>query len=170
MNSEQVIEQKMTDKRLESEIKRLDKSCCKSFQYYQDVGDKHIFYFMFRGSDNSSLRGGQYLVKFILAKNYPKTFGRVYILTPNGKYVHSDGFDHGDNRESLHFAFSDSKNWSPIYTLCTIVESIIQMFHDPEVNGISKIKCSEKEIRQYAADSVKFNAQSFPDIWSKFSH
>ncbi len=32
-----------------------------------------------------------YIVKFVLAQDYTESFDHVYILTPNGKFTHSDG-------------------------------------------------------------------------------
>ena len=170
MNFEQTIDQKVTEKRLINEVKLLKKLCCKSFQFYQDDQNKLIFYFMFQGLDDTDLKGGCYIVKFVLAQNYPKSFGHVYILTPNGKFTHSDGASGESGRGALSFTFSDSKFWCPIYTLGIVMESIVQMFYDPEVGGISRIKSSGKEIHQYAADSIRFNAENFPDIWKQFSH
>jgi ubiquitin-protein ligase len=147
----------------------LKKSCSDLFQFYQDEENKFIFYFMFQGLKGTDFEGGRYIVKFILAQNYPKSFGRVYILTPNGRLVHSDGYDYGYDKGSLFFTFSDHKNWESFYTLNLVMESLIQMFYDEKVGGISRIENTREEIRRKAMDSTRYNTENHPEIWKKFN-
>lgn len=172
MNSQQSVDQKNQDsdsdsrskdnqsctrleKRLKGEIKILKNKCeCKIFQYFQDPDNKLIFYFLFQGWKGTDFEGGYYIAKFVLAENYPEKFGKAYILTPNNKLV---------TDRSLSF----SNEWSPFYNLKNMIESLIIAFHDNEFGGISRIKSTREEIHMKAKDSIRYNAENYPEIWKK---
>lgn len=156
-NAKRVI----TEKRLNGELKNLEKNREEYYQVIQDTNDKLRFYFWLRGDVNSSYKGGNYIGKIELPEDYPVNPGNFYMLTPSGRF-------NINSKICLTNSGYHKESWSPTWNIKNMVIGFVSVFLDDGTNGISHIKESHQQRVQKAKDSFEYNITNHKNITMKF--
>lgn len=151
----------LTAKRLKGELKNLEKDREAFYQVIQDETDNLKFYFMLKGDDTSDYKNGYYIGQIILPADYPKTPGDFYILTPNGRFTIN-------SKICLTNSGYHKESWSPIWNIKNMVIGFVSIFLDDSTRGISHIRASKVERKEFAKNSQQYNIEKYRDLCIKF--
>ena len=161
MASESVNIDKLTLKRLEGEIRDLNKNRMHFCQAIKSEKDPFIFYFLLRGDDESDYDGGYYLGKIMLPQTYPQKPGDFMMLTPNGRFL-------TDKKICLTNSGYHSSDWTSMWSIRNMIIGFYSIFIDDDTSGISHIKESKTERQIKAIKSIEFNIKNYQDVFFKF--
>jgi len=152
---------RVTEKRLRNELKDLKKNKLEFAQAVQDESDNFLFYFLLRGDDDSDYKGGYYIGKIMLPHSFPENPGDFMMLTPNGRFT-------PDAKICLTNSAYHKENWTPSWTIKSMLIGFLSVFLSDAEHGISHIKESPAVRRKYAQKSVEFNLTKYNKIFKQF--
>lgn len=117
---------------------------------YLDEDDLTQIYFYFEGPSDSDYQGGEYIMKFVLTKEYPLTPPDFIFLTPNGRF---------DINKKICTSFTGfhKESWSPCYNFNTLFTSIISFMLDENLGHVGSVKCSKEGREKFAINSKEYN-------------
>ena len=150
-------------KRLKGELKILENETNISYiTAYQDENDMLLFYFLIYGQYDTDYKGGQYIGKIILSKNYPFSPPDFMFLTPNGRF---------DIKRKICLSITGfhSNEWNPTITISGMLVQLYTVFEKDIDAGLAHIKCSKNERSNLANKSIEFNSDELSHIYSKFN-
>jgi ubiquitin-protein ligase len=151
----------LTKRRLEGEIKNLQKNRESYYQVVQDKKNELLFYFLLRGDNDSDYKGGYYIGKIELPNSYPTNPGDFYMLTPSGRFK-------TDSKICLTNSGYHRDMWSPMWNIKNMVIAFVSVFLSDDTKGISHIKESPSERKQKASESINYNMTYNKDIFMMF--
>jgi ubiquitin-protein ligase len=104
---------------------------------------------------------GEYLLQITFPQNYPFAAPTFLMKTPNGKF---------DINRNLCFSNSSyhQNEWSPLWTLPSIIIGFISMFQDNKTMGIGHINLSNDKKNLYAKQSIEYNDKNNREIIDLF--
>jgi len=152
---------RLFQKRIQNELKMIQKDPLESIDIYPDENDIRTWYFLIRGPDDSQYKGGWYIGKLVLSENYPTTPVDFYMLTPNGR------FD-VEKKICLTISSYHSDQWSSIWSIQKILGAFLSVMIGDFDTGISHIKMSSDQRNKLALDSISYNVNVFPHIFKNF--
>jgi ubiquitin-conjugating enzyme E2 J2 len=152
---------KLTIKRLESEIKMIQKDPMEFIDTYHDEKDILTWYFMIRGPDKTDYEGGFYIGKIMLSPDYPASPPDYNMLTPSGRFeinrkicLTNSGF-HRDQ-------------WSAIWNIKTLLEAFLSIMASDDTEGLAHIKDTKSNRKKMALDSLDYNLKHNKKILENF--
>lgn len=151
----------ITEKRLRNELKKLQKENLGFAQAIQDEKNQFLFYFLLKGDDDSDYKGGYYIGKIELPKDYPASPGDFYMLTGNGR------FEIG-HKICLSNSGYHKDSWTPSWDITNMLIGFMSIFNDDTEHGISHIKDSPEKRRMFAKQSISYNLSTYPNIFKRF--
>jgi ubiquitin-protein ligase len=151
----------LTTKRLTGEIRNLEKDRETYYQVVQDKTDPFLFFFLLRGATDSVYRGGYYIGKICLPKDYPTSPGDFYMLTPSGRFQ-------VNTKICLTNSGYHKESWTPMWNIKNMVIGFVSVFLSDNTTGISHIQETVAERQAKAADSMTYNLAKHKDICEKF--
>jgi ubiquitin-conjugating enzyme E2 J2 len=154
----------MTDpflKRIIGELKDLYKNKTDFFQAIQDEDNIKLFYFVLRPRDEPYV-GGLFIGKIELPNDYPKSPGSFYMLTPNGRFM-------TNQKICLTNSNYHKENWTPIWSIRNMVLGVASIFISDDTNGISHIRDSFENRKNFSKNSVQYNIINYPNIFKRFN-
>ena len=150
-------------KRLKGELKILENETNISYiTAYQDENDMLLFYFLIYGQYDTDYKGGQYIGKIILSKNYPFSPPDFMFLTPNGRFE-------VNRKICLSITGFHSDEWNPTITISGMLVQLYTVFEKDIDVGLAHIKRSKNERSDLANKSIEFNSNKLSHIYSKFN-
>lgn len=149
-------------KRIDRELYILNENRMSNYQAVQDEKKKKIFYFLIRGDDDTVYKGGYYIGKIVLPDTYPVKPCSFYMLTPSGRFA-------TDSKICLTNSDYHTEQWSPSWTIQTMIIGFISIFYDDTSTGISHIKESPGERKIKALESMNYNMKHYRDICLLFT-
>ncbi len=152
---------KIFQKRIQNELKMIQKDPLESIDIYPDPDDVRLWYFLIRGPDDTDYKGGWYIGKLVLSDNYPATPVDFYMLTPNGRF---------DTEKKICLTISSyhSDQWSPIWSIQKILGAFLSVMTSDFDTGISHIKQTPVERNRLANASYEYNVNIHPHIFQHF--
>ena len=152
---------RLFQKRIQNELKMIQKDPIESVDIYPDETDIRTWYFLIRGPDDSEYKGGWYIGKLILSENYPTTPVDFYMLTPNGRFE-------VEKKICLTISSYHSDQWSSIWSIQKILGAFLSVMISDFDTGISHIRKSPIERAMLAQDSTNYNKNIYPHIFKNF--
>lgn len=153
--------QMLTAKRLKGELQKLEKEREAYYQVVQDEKDPLLFYFLLRGASDSVYKGGYYIGKIVLPKDYPTNPGDFYMLTPSGRF-------NVNSKICLTNSGYHKESWTPMWNISNMVIGFVSVFLSDTTSGISHIQETPAERKAKAANSMQYNLANHKDICSRF--
>ena len=163
----------MLVKRLQGEVKLLEKNKCDFFQVIQSDTDIRIFYFLLRPRDSSQIDGkaiedqpyigGLYIGSITVPDNYPSSPPVFRMLTPSGRFKVNDAI-------CLTNSHYHPEQSSAVWNMYTMTLGMISIFMDDDTTGISHIKDTLQNRKELATNSYTYNCSNFPEIFMKFNY
>lgn len=151
----------LTIRRLNGELKNLERNREAYYQVVQDKKDQLLFYFLLRGDNSSNYKGGYYIGKIVLPESYPTNPGDFYMLTPSGRFK-------TESKICLTNSGYHKDMWTPLWNIKNMVIGFVSVFLSDDTTGISHIKGSPIERKNYAQDSMNYNMTYHKDICMLF--
>ena len=148
-------------KRIQGDIKDLDRNRMEFAQAIQDEQNIKLFYFMLRPKDEP-YNGGYYIGKIELPDDYPKTPGTFYMLTPSGRFTIN-------SKICLTNSSYHKENWTPIWSIRNMIIGVASIFVADDTTGISHIKDTSVNRKRMAQESISYNMTHYPNIFNKFN-
>lgn len=121
--------QLLTATRLKNEIKNLEKDRESYYQVIQDENNQFEFYFLLRGATDTAYKGGYYIGKIVLPKDYPTSPGEFYMLTPSGRFQ-------TNSKICLTNSSYHKESWSPMWNIKNMVIGFVSVFLTDNTSGI----------------------------------
>lgn len=156
-------------KRLMNEQERLRKSKLGFAQIYPNEKDPMEFHFLLKGHDDSEYKGGYYIGKIKIHKDYPANAGDFMMLTPSGR------FDINKNICLSNSAYHQDEH-TPLWSIENMVVGMASIFHeeDHDKNGkpkhsISHRYDSKEDRKKYASQSLSYNMSNYGSLFTKFN-
>lgn len=156
-------------KRLMNEQTRLQKSKLGFAQIYPNEKDPMEFHFLLKGHEDSEYKGGYYIGKIKIDKDYPAKAGDFMMLTPSGR------FDINKNICLSNSAYHQDEH-SPMWSIENMVVGMASIFHeeDHDKNGkpkhsISHRYDSKEQRKLYASQSLSYNMANYSALFTKFN-
>ncbi len=148
-------------RRIQGDVKDLDKNRMDFVQAIQDIDNVKLFYFMLRPLDEPYI-GGLFIGKIELPDDYPKTPGSFYMLTPNGRF---------DINKKICLTNSSyhKENWTPSWSIRNMIMGVASIFIADDTTGISHIKDTKENRKKFASDSINFNLTNYYDVFVRFN-
>lgn len=137
-------------KRLQGDIKMLQKKPLELIDAKPDPDDMLTWYFIIKGPPDSHYTGGMYIGKIMHNPEYPFKAPDFMMLTPNGRFEIN-------KKICLTNSGYHSESWSAMWNISTILLGFISIMADDSTSGISHIKRSEAERQALAKGSMEFN-------------
>ena len=152
---------RLFQKRIQNELKMLQKDPLESIDIYPDENDIRTWYFLIRGPDDSQYKDGWYIGKLVLSENYPTTPVDFYMLTPNGRF---------DIEKKICLTISSyhSDQWSSIWSIQKILGAFLSVMISDFDTGISHIRMSGEQRNKLALESYSYNVNVLPHIFKHF--
>lgn len=148
-------------RRIQGDIKDLDRNRMEFAQAIQDEQNIKLFYFMLRPKDEP-YNGGYYIGKIELPDDYPKTPGTFYMLTPSGRFTIN-------SKICLTNSSYHKENWTPIWSIRNMIIGVASIFVADDTTGISHIKDTSTNRKRMAQESIAYNMTHYADIFNKFN-
>jgi ubiquitin-protein ligase len=148
-------------RRLQGDVKDLDKNRMDFVQAIQDIDNVKLFYFMLRPLDEPYI-GGLFMGKIELPDDYPKTPGSFYMLTPSGRFEIN-------KKICLTNSGYHKENWTPSWSIRNMIVGVASIFIADDTTGISHIKDTKENRKKMATDSVQFNLTNYYDVFTRFN-
>ena len=158
---EDSIKIKITMKRLQNELKLLEREPMEYIDTHPDENNMFIWYFLVRGPEKSDYEGGSYIGKIMLSPGYPNTPVDFMMLTPNGRFEI-------DKKICLTNSGYHADQWTPIWNMRVILLAFMSIMLADDTTGISHIKRSSTERKQLASNSYGYNIQKYEYIFRNF--
>lgn len=153
---------RISQKRLQGELKMLQKDPMELIDTYPDEKDCLIWYFMVRGPTDTDYQNGFFIGKILHSPDYPNKGPDFMMLTPNGRFE--------TNRKiCLTNSSFHSESWSPIWNISTILVGFLSIMADDTTHGIAHIKRTPAERKLMAKESFAYNMQYHKDILANFT-
>ena len=150
-------------KRLKKELQMLENENNISYiTACQDKNDMLLFYFLIYGQYDTEYKGGQYIGKIILSKNYPFSPPDFVFLTPNGRFE-------VNRKICLSITGFHSDEWNPTITISGMLVQLYTVFEKDIDVGLGHIKRTKNERSDLANKSVEFNSTKLSHIYSEFN-
>jgi len=133
-----------------------------SFQAYSLETDMRTIYFLLRPKDEP-FAGGLYIGTIIAPPEYPIKPCDFKMMTPSGRFIINQKICMTNS--SYH-----SGEWSPTWTFTGMVIGVLSIMYgdDHGISMITKGGSSDKERKQYAKESIKYNIDTHPEIFKRF--
>jgi ubiquitin-conjugating enzyme E2 J2 len=165
-----MFSEEVKQKRIRNEMAKLQKSNLGFAQIYPNENNPREFHFLLKGHDDSEYKGGYYIGKISIDKDYPAKAGDFMMLTPSGR------FDINKNICLSNSAYHQDQH-TPLWSIENMVIGMASIFHeeDHDKNGKPKHSISHrydsKEQRMiYASQSLHYNMTNYPNLFTKFTH
>jgi len=152
---------RLFQKRIQNELKLIQKDPIESIDIYPDPEDIRVWYFLIRGLDDSEYKNGWYIGKLVLSENYPVTPVDFYMLTPNGRFEIN-------KKICLTISSYHSDQWSAIWSIQKILGAFLSVMSSDFDVGLSHIKRSAIERQSLAEASLNFNIKNHAEIFKYF--
>jgi ubiquitin-protein ligase len=156
-------------KRLMNEQAKLQKAKLGFAQIYPNENNPMEFHFLLKGHDDSEYKGGYYIGKIKIDKDYPAKAGDFMMLTPSGR------FDINKNICLSNSAYHQDEH-TPLWSIENMVVGMASIFHEEDYDKNGKPKHSishrydSKEQRKiYAQQSLSYNMSNYPSLFPKFN-
>ena len=149
-------------KRIQGEIKILEKSRTNTFQVVNDPDDFHNFYFLLR-PDDKPYKGGLYIGKITITDEYPAKPPTFMMFTPSGRFEIQKTI-------CLTNSHYHPESATPVWNMYTNTLGLLSIFMDDTESGISHIKDTSQNREKYALDSYSFNCKYHPKIFAMFNY
>jgi len=149
-------------KRLQGEVKLLEKNKTDCFQVVQDFDNIHDFYFLLRPQDKPYL-GGLYIGKISVTDEYPSKPPTFMMYTPSGRFETNKTI-------CLTNSHYHPESATPVWNMYTNTLGLLSIFMDDTTNGISHIKDTAEHREKLAEQSYSYNCSHFPDIFNRFNY
>jgi len=152
---------RLFQKRIQNELKMLQKDPLESIDINPDDNDIRTWYFLIRGPDDSDYKNGWYIGKLVLSENYPVTPVDFYMLTPNGRF---------DIEKKICLTISSyhQDQWSSIWSIQKILGAFLSVMTSDFDTGISHIKQPASVRKQLAESSYEYNKSMYPNVLKNF--
>ena len=148
-------------KRIQGDVKDLDRNRMEFVQGIQDENNIKLFYFMLRPRELPYI-GGLFIGKIELPDDYPKTPGSFYMLTPNGRFTIN-------SKICLTNSSYHRESWTPIWSIRNTIVGISSIFVADDTTGISHIKDTKENRERYTCESIQYNLTHYGDIFKRFN-
>ena len=135
-------------------IRRLQKEAAENkapgeYFYIQPLpNDMLTWHFTFIGPEGTDYEGGVYHGYFTLPANYPLSAPDIYYTNESGRYE-------PNTRICLTITSYHNEEWTPAWTLRTMMEAANAYFID-EGDGIASIRCSSEQRKEFAEKSRNY--------------
>jgi ubiquitin-conjugating enzyme E2 J2 len=163
-----MIDDFIKEKRMKNELRLLLKLDLGFAQIIPSEDDKLIFYFLLKGSDDSPYKGGYYIGKIMLDKEYPAKPGDFMMFTPSGRF-------NVNSKICLSNSAYHSNEHTPSWTLENMVVGMASIFHEEDHDDKGKQKHSISHLydspqlrKMYASQSVDYNLKNYKNIFLRF--
>jgi len=164
-----MFDENIKKKRIMNEQLRLQKSKLGFAQIYANNDNPMEFHFLLKGHDDSEYKGGYYIGKIKIDKDYPIKAGDFMMLTPSGR------FDINKNICLSNSAYHQNEH-TPLWSIENMVVGMASIFHEEDHDEKGKPKHSishrydSKELRKlYASDSISYNMKHYSSLFTKFN-
>ena len=164
-----MFSEEIKQKRRTNEMRKLQKSELGFAQISFSEDNTREFHFLLKGHDDSEYKGGYYIGKITIDKEYPSKAGDFMMLTPSGR------FDINKNICLSNSAYHQNEH-SPLWSIENMVVGMASIFHeeDHDANGKPKHSISHrydsKEQRKiFASQSLQYNMLHYPTLFPKFN-
>ena len=154
---------KLRIKRLNGDMKLLNREPLKYIRALPDENNMLIWYFIIKGPEFSEYSEGYYLGKIIHDEQYPLKPPNFYMLTPSGRFSIN-------KKICLTNSSYHSDQWSAMWNIKTILLGFLSIMLDNNVGGISHINESICIKKTYAKESLKYNRKYYSRILDKFDN
>jgi ubiquitin-protein ligase len=149
-------------KRIQGEIKLLEKNRTPAFQVVNDPDDFHNFYFLLR-PDDVPYKGGLYLGKITISDDYPAKPPTFMMLTPSGRFEIQKTI-------CLTNSHYHPESATPVWNMYTNTLGLLSIFMDDTTSGISHLKDNAANRTRMALESYSFNCKHHPKIFTMFNY
>jgi ubiquitin-conjugating enzyme E2 J2 len=163
-----MIDDFIKEKRMKNELRLLLKLNLGFAQIIPSEDDKLIFYFLLKGSDDSPYKGGFYIGKIMLDKDYPAKPGDFMMFTPSGRFAIN-------SKICLSNSAYHSNEHTPSWTLENMVVGMASIFHEEDCDDKGRQKHSISHLydppqlrKTYASQSVDYNLKNYKNIFMRF--
>lgn len=148
--------------RVNLEMKMLKRNRANFYQAICDEQDIRKFYFLLRPLHEPYI-GGLYIGYIYISDKHPYDAGEIYMLTPSGRFT--VGTKICMDNTSYH-----RDNYSGVWNIMTIVIGFMSSFTSDDDSGISHIKDSTENRKNFAKHSIEYNINKYPDIFKRFDY
>lgn len=154
------FQEKMRDKRLANELKKLRKDPVPFAETVPDEKNKLLWYFLLVGPKDSDFEGGVYIGKIEINPGYPKKAPDFYFHTPNGRFL-------TDRKICLSNSGYHQSEWLPSWGIKTMIIGIMSIMLDDNENGISHIHTPKAERQGMAKSSHDYNMTHYKEVYTE---
>jgi ubiquitin-conjugating enzyme E2 J2 len=154
---------RLRTKRLNGDLKILNREPLKYIRAVPDENNMLIWYFIIKGPEFSEYNGGYYLGKIIHNEQYPLKPPNFYMLTPSGRFSIN-------KKICLTNSSYHSDQWSAMWNIKTILLGFLSIMLDNNVSGISHINEALCIKKMYANESLKYNRKYYSEILDNFKN
>jgi ubiquitin-conjugating enzyme E2 J2 len=150
-----------TLKRFEGDIKLLKKD---PLEFIDASPSENVltWHFLIRGQSGSHYENGWYIGEINFPEDYPQKPPNFMMLTPNGRFT-------AGKKICMTNTGYHSDQWSPMWNMHAILMGFCSIMLEDVDSGISHIKMSKSERKQFADDSVEYNLSKHSDIFKRFT-
>lgn len=155
-------------KRIMNEQLKLKKVKLGFAQIFSNENDPREFHFLLKGHDDSEYKGGYYIGKINLDKDYPSKAGDFMMLTPSGRFQINKKICLSNS------AYHQSEH-SPLWTIENMVIGMASIFHEEDrdkngkpKNSISHMYDSKEQRKNYASQTLSYNMENYGLLFTKF--
>lgn len=152
---------RLSIKRIQNEIKRLEKDPSPYFKVRPDKDDLLKWYYVIHDLDSDQYLNGVYLGMIKLPEEYPMKPPTVYMYTPNGRLATK-----GDICTT--FTRYHGSDWSTNWNVKGMILGLISFILDDTEHGLGSIKTSKEERLRLASNSKAFNQKNFKQIFEEY--
>ena len=149
-------------RRLQGDLKMVKTQPLEYIDASPDESNILLWYFLIKGPEYSEYSGGYFIGKIIFSPEYPLKAPDFMMLTPNGRF--DDGHKICLTNSGYH-----SNEWSAAWTINAILVGFLSIMLDDKEHGISHIRRSKDERKNYAQNSVEYNKKHHTDIIKLFT-
>lgn len=120
------------------------------------------WHFLIKAPSDSDYAGGYYLGKLLFKPEYPDKPPDYMMLTPSGRYTIG-------TKICLSNSGFHANEWSSQWTMHAILNGFLSIMMDDTEHGLSHIRASKEERKQFALESIEYNKAHYPDLVKLFT-
>ena len=158
--------QALTIKRINGDLRKFREANSTHFDVYPNPDNILEIFFLIIGREGTPFEGGHYIGKILHSPEYPRKAPDYFILTPNDRFEIN-------KKICLSNSGYHPEDWAPAaWNLLTLLEGMSSVWHSNDKSdkvGISHINTASVEsIKAKAKNSIYFNFEKYPEIYSNF--